>query len=70
MKLEKLMYALYIFMSASFHFARSCPKKCTCHCDQLIAHCNNSNIANSELKDIAQGLPLNTAEIDLTSNLI
>ena len=70
MKLETLTYALYTLISVSFHFARSCPEKCTCYDEQLVASCNKINITNEELNFIAQGFSLNTTVIDLTGNLI
>ena len=70
MNMKALFYTFLVLVSLSLFIVKSCPSQCNCTCEELIIYCNNSNITNSELKEIAQGLPLNTTEINFTGNLI
>ena len=70
MNAKVLSYTFLVLVSLSLCIVRSCPSQCNCTCEDLVIYCNNSNITNSELNEIAQGLPLNTTEIHLTYNLI
>ena len=70
MNVQPLLYEFFILVSLSQFIVKPCPSKCDCTCEKLIAHCNNSNITNNELKGIAQNLSLDTTEIDFTGNLI
>ena len=70
MNVEALTCTFFILVSLSQFAVESCPSKCDCTCEKLIAHCNSSNITSSELKAIAQGLTLNTTVIDFEGNLI
>ena len=70
MNAKALSYTFLVLVSSSLCIVRSCPSQCNCTCEELVIYCDNSNITNSELKEIAQSLPLNTTEIHLAYNLI
>ena len=70
MNVKALFYTFLLLVSLSLYTVKSCPSRCDCSNEDMKIYCNNRNITNSELKRIAQSLPLNATQIHLTSNLI
>ena len=60
MNREADVYTLVILILVGLSSVKSCPRQCTCDLIYTLVTCERAGIMNEQLKDVIQGIPLNT----------